>query len=315
MKSKQYILVMIAVGVVSIVAASIIVSYGRKKTDMETEQISDDITELFEQQLLEDPVLRQQVEDFSSPPNILKLFQQHKEQLQSFADQRYEDRKEQDMFFVEYINNKPFYFTTADAIQGTTIIEEERAIKKGSYDDITTFMDYAIDTHLVFRDWMTEIKIPNSVKEDEFMEKRSYNHGATLTITIYESLGLKVIFLYVPYEDVDFSYEYYGMACCGDPGGSRIVRIDSHWYYKYVVGEWSGYWWPDPKTLGFIDEDVRRDGYTEIEPFSEIDPPVYGRELSVLEVFIFYAVKGGVPALVALLMILKIRHYIRRKKR
>lgn len=252
MKRKQYILAIIVVGVVSVLTALLMFDIMEEKKNMETEMLSEKTTIglQFEQQLLTDSALLQQVEDFSLPQNILELFQQHKEQLQSFADQCYKNRKGQGMFLVEYINNKPYYFSTADAIRGTNIIEEN-AIKEGNYDDITAFMNYAIDSQLVFRDWMIRIDTPNPIDKNEFMEKRNSNYGALLSITIYKGQGLGIALLYAPYEDVDYSYEDYGVAPDGPLGGTKIVRIDSHWYYQYSIAKWPDNWYPDPKTLGF----------------------------------------------------------------
>lgn len=247
---KRYILAILVIGIVSVIVVPIRRGFIAGKSDMMSD--SDDITVSYEQQLITDPVLRQQVEDFSSPRNILELFQRHEEQLQIFANECYENRKKKDRFFVEYINDNLYYFSTADDIDEAHLTEDE-AIKSGTYDDITTFMDYAINSGLVFKDWMITIETPNPVDADEFWEKRNNNYGALLFITIYKGEGLEITFLYAPYEDVDYSYEYYGVAydIPNPMGGSKIVRINSHWYYQYIVSKQSDIWCPNPKTLGF----------------------------------------------------------------
>lgn len=272
---------------------------------------------VYEQQLFTDKNLQQKVEAFSLPENILEMFQQNKEQLQAFADQCYNDRKKAEIFFVEYIDDKRFYFCWSDipgSIYGSTI-EEGMAIQTGSYEHITAFFDYAINNDLVFRDWMLEIITPNPVNEDRIREKEY--HGALLTITIYDGWGLNVQFLYSPYEDVDYSEEYEG-PIQGAPGCNKIVRIDSHWYYQYVIMKGTYSWWPDPKTLGFSEKGVKEEVDLEME---EVDLEMeeveyrYMKRLTPVQVALIYAVKYGVPIIAVTLIFILIRHYIRRKKK
>lgn len=316
--NKIYIFMAMVIGTSFVLATSAIPEITerynqKKKRKLELEEYEKSIPVIYEQQLFTNTELQQQVNDLSLPDNILELFKRHEKQLNSFAELCYQNRKEQVTFFVEYINEERFYFSTADSVNGNTIISEETAIKKGEFDYITTFMDYAIDSDLVFRDWMLSIITPNPVYDDMYIEKRTNNHGALLSITIYDGNGLEVALNYSPYVDVDYTDEYYGVAPCGPLGGTKMVRINPHWYYQYAIrGGSESFWCPDPETLGFSIGGIREDAAAEIE---EIEiAHTYKRRLSPIQVALIYAVKFGAPILAVSLIFILIRRFNRRKR-
>lgn len=305
-RNKSFTLAM-AVAFIAFIAGKL----GIKSKNVINEGITTDVAFVYEMQLDADTNLQQIAEEFILPKNILDLFHKHVKQLQSFADQCYEYRAEKDVFFVEYIDDKRFYFCASDTNRKRNI-EKETAIQKGQYNEITAFMDYAIENGLVFRDWMLEIHPPSPVNENRFEEKRNSNYGPSLEITLYKSRGMELSFYYFPYEDVDYSYEDYDLINDGPAGGVKIIRIDSHWYYRYVVMEWADSWYPEKEALGFSSKEEREERNNETEQLP--DNPPYIAPLSPVEIFLHYTVIVGVPIIVVLFIYVLIRHYIKHKR-
>ena len=62
--------------------------------------------DIYEYELSTDKELQQQVTDFSRPESVLKLFHEHENRLDKFAEQCYMNRVIHNHFFVKYMNGE-----------------------------------------------------------------------------------------------------------------------------------------------------------------------------------------------------------------
>ena len=166
-----------------------------KKNDSAKGQTVECVEAIYERKLFADTELQQRVRDFSLPANILKLFHEHEERLNIFAEQCYINRVMDDSFFVRYIDSERFYFCSSD-IYRSSDIQKDHAIKDGKYDYITSFMDYAVDTGLAYRDWMLDIDMYRRIKTGENNKGENGRYDLELEIRIYNGKGFIVSFFY-----------------------------------------------------------------------------------------------------------------------
>jgi hypothetical protein len=211
--------------------------------------------DIYEYELSTDKELQQQVTDFSRPESVLKLFHEHENRLDKFAEQCYMNRVIHNHFFVKYMNGERFYSCSS----GTNLMsdaDKDTAIQNEEHSYITSFMDYAIDNGIVFRDWMLDITMYRKVNDDAYKGREKASDELELRITIYEGEQFILSFLYSSDKDKDYTekeYAYMGV-CGGGPVEGRTTRINSNWYYTYSVMARRDGWAPELKDLAFADE-------------------------------------------------------------
>ncbi len=226
---------------------------GKKKGDLAEEETVESIDEMFERELFSDTKLQEQAGDFALPANLLKLFHEHEEQLNELVQYSFCSNEKEDSFFAEYIDGKRFYFHLPGMVWRENV-EKSSSIQDGEYEYMTSFMEYAIDRGLVFRDWMLDIHRYNPVncEEENIAIGRKQ---ALLSITVYSGNGLEIRFEYFADREGDNSEEdYEESGGCIAGGGIKKTRINSNWYYSYYIIEISDGWRPDLKDLAFSEE-------------------------------------------------------------
>jgi len=222
---------------------------GKKEGDLAEEETVESIDEMFERELFSDTKLQEQAGDFALPANLLKLFHEHEEQLNAFAKQCYYNRVKCDSFSVRYIDGKRTY-SCSSLINPEKNIQKDTEIQKEEYDYITSFMDYAIANGIPFRDWMLDIFINDS----EYEGKRDDSYDLKLSITIYKTYGMEILFRYSSCREKDDSgEEFIDGGDCNSPGSWKSVRINENWYYKYYTIDDTGIWHPDYEDMAFAE--------------------------------------------------------------
>ena len=68
--------------------------------------------------------------------------------------------------------------------------DKDTAIQNEEHSYITSFMDYAIDNGIVFRDWMLDIHRHNPVNEENAAGGGRY--WPSLSISIYRGYGMEI---------------------------------------------------------------------------------------------------------------------------
>ena len=224
-----------------------------KKNDSAKGQTVECVEAAYERELFSDTELQQRVRDFSLPANILKLFHEHEERLNIFAEQCYINRVMDDSFFVRYIDSERFYFCSSD-IYRSSDVQKDHAIKDGKYDYITSFMDYAVDTGLAYRDWMLDIDMYGRIKTGENNKGENGRYDLELEIRIYNGKGFVVSFCYYSNAEKDYSDQSLKIGMCDDYAASKkCTRINANWYYEYTVMLEKGYWLPEFEDLAFVE--------------------------------------------------------------
>lgn len=154
----------ILIGVIVIVTLFIIIT-SKKKDDLTDEQAIERIEDIYERELSSSEELQEQVRNFSLPANVLKLFHENEERLNAFVQHSCCSTEMEDSLSVEYIDGKRCYFYSSN-ISGGDKAEINSLTGDDKYEYMILFMDYAIDSGLVFRDWMLDIHRNNPVNEE-----------------------------------------------------------------------------------------------------------------------------------------------------
>lgn len=154
----------ILIGVIVIVTLFIIIT-SKKKDDLTDEQAIERIEDIYERELSSSEELQEQVRNFSLPANVLKLFHENEERLNAFVQHSCCSIEMEDLLSVEYIDGKRCYFYSSN-ISGGNKAEINSLTGDDKYEYMILFMDYAIDSDLVFRDWMLDIHRNNPVNEE-----------------------------------------------------------------------------------------------------------------------------------------------------
>lgn len=223
-----------------------------KERDSLSKPASESIEDTYEHELIIDKELQEEVKAFSLPANMLKMFHEHEEQFDAFAEQCYNNRVMYDSFIVRYIDNDRFYYCLSD-LDRRDNITKSTSIKHGDHSYITSFMDYMIDNGLVFRDWMLNIDMRGKINDNGQGEKQDGHYDLRLDITVYEGKQFIISFVYILDSNKDYSEEYCKPGGCVYGGGRKTVRINANWYYEYMVIDIDGYWQPDYKDLAFAE--------------------------------------------------------------
>ena len=136
-----------------------------KKDDLTEEKAIERIEDIYERELSSGEELQEQVRNFSVPANVLKLFHENEERLNAFVQHSCCSTEMEDLLSVEYIDGKRCYFYSSN-ISGVNKAEINSLTGDDKYEYMILFMDYAIDSGLVFRDWMLDIHRHNPVNEE-----------------------------------------------------------------------------------------------------------------------------------------------------
>lgn len=246
---KNFLFILTGIFIVTLLLITQAIS---KKDDLTEEKAIERIEDIYERELSSGEELQEQVRNFSVPANVLKLFHENEERLNAFVQHSCCSTEMEDSLSVEYIDGKRCYFYSS-SISGGNKAEINSLTGDDKYEYMILFMDYAIDSGLVFRDWMLDIHRHNPVNEENAAGGGRY--WPSLSISIYRGYGMEISLEYFANQATDNSEEdYEESGGCIVGGGIKRTRINSNWYYSYHISEMNNGWRPDLKDLAFSEE-------------------------------------------------------------